>query len=152
MNNLMVLLLLAAGDVLLVSFGSPGTLLLLVAPYLFVRNRPLPTLLFGGGLAALMLEVLQHRFPGTLMLGVGVAVLLLHLGMDYLNWKHPGTQVLALLVFLITVEFCRVLALRVMEGSWIHPDFSVHFLTFGVGCSMVFYRWIRRYRAGGRMT
>lgn len=152
MNSLMVVGLLGAGDVLLASFGYPGTLLLLVAPYLFVRNRPLPTLLFGGGFAALLLEVLLYRLPGTLMLGVGVAVLLLHLGWDYLNWKHPGTQVLALLVYLITIEFCRVLAIRVMEGSWIHPDFTVHTAAFTVGCLMVVYRSIRRYRAGGRMT
>lgn len=145
MSSFLVALLLAAGDVVLSSLGYPGTLMLLMAPYLFLRRRPLPALLFGGGLAALFLEVLQTRLPGTLMVGVGVAILLLHLGTDYLNWDHPGTRTLALLVYLITVELCRVLAVRVMEGAWIHPDFAVHLVTFLVGVLVIVYRAVRPY-------
>ncbi len=145
MSSILVVLLLGAGDVVLASLGYPGTLLLLTAPYLFLRRRSLPALLFGGGFAALLLEVLQTRLPGTLMVGVGVAILLLHLGTDYLNWNHPGTRSLALVVYLITVELCRVLAVRLMAGTWIHPDFAIHIVTFVVGAMVVLYRAVRRY-------
>jgi len=144
--------LLTAGDVLFLALGYPGSLLLLMAPYLFIRNRSLPAVLFGGGLAAFVMEVLHTRVAGTYMIGVGLAVLLLHLGLEYLNWEHPGTRLLALLVYLITVELGRGLTLRMLEGVWVPPDFTLHLGTYAVGCLVILYRTYRRYRARGRIV
>lgn len=148
MKSLWMLGSLVLGDFLLLVGGFPSSLLLLVCPYLFVRNRSLWAVLYGGGAAAFFEEILHARLPGTLMLGVGVAVLLLHLGMDVLNWKHPGTRMVGLLVFLISVEFTRVLTIRVLEGPWIFPDFTFHLATLLLGWSFIVYRTVRRSRPG----
>lgn len=144
--------LLMFGLFFLVDFGLSTSgltvyLLLLVPPYLFVRNYPSGVILYGGGATVLLSEMLHQHALGSYMLGAGLALFLFHLMLDVINWHHFLPQVTCLFLYFLVLVLTRLLVVRMLHGQWVLPALVPLLLTYAVGVLLVAYRFSR---LGGR--
>jgi hypothetical protein len=141
MSDLVMFVLFFLADVLLGMGGVNAHLLLLVPPYLFIRNYSSTTILYGGGLAAFMTEIIHQQTLGSLMLGVGLGLFCFHWFLDVINWQHLAPQSISLFLFFLIVVLTRVGLLRVLNGQWILPAWGSYLMTFALGFLMLLYRF-----------
>lgn len=141
MSDLLMFLLFFIVDFIFGVSGLSTYLLLLVAPYLFVRNYSSFTILYGGGFAAFLTEIVHQQTLGSLMLGVGIALFVFHWFLDVINWQHLVPQAVCLFLYFLIVVVTRVLLIWFINGQWIVPAWGSFLLTYLIGFAMLIYRF-----------
>lgn len=147
MTDFLIFVLFFLVDFVLSTTGLTVYLLLLVPPYLFVRNYPSGVILYGGGGAVFLSELLHQHALGSFMLGVGLALFLFHLMLDVINWHHYLPQVTSLLLYFLVLIVTRLLVVRVLHSQWVLPSLIPLAVTYAVGVLLITYRFSR---LGGR--
>lgn len=141
MSDLVIFVVFFVVDFILGLGGLTTYLLLLIPPYLFVRNYSSVAILYVGGFAAFLTEIVHQQTLGSLMLGVGLGLFLFHWFLDVINWQHLVPQAICLFAFLLIILSTRVLLIRFISGQWIVPAWESFLLTYLVGFLMLLYRF-----------
>lgn len=150
MVDLIVVLIFFLFDFLTGLSGLGTYLLLLVPPYLFVRRYSSTAILYWGGVAAFLAEILHQQTLGTLMLGVGIGLFLFHWFLDVINWNHLVPQALSLFLFFVCVILTRVILIRAVNQQWIVPAWESFLLTYVIGLLMLVFRFYGENRRSRR--
>jgi len=148
MSELLVLCLLFLADFTLTVSGITAYTLLLFPPYLFVRNYSPWVILYGGGVAVFLSEVIHQQTLGSFMLGTGIAVLIFHFFVEVINWQHLWPRAVCLVLYLLIVLLVRMVLIRVVHETWTYPPVGAFLMTAGVGIGLIAYR-LKVTSAGG---
>jgi hypothetical protein len=152
MTDLLVLFGFFLADMVFSFSGIFLFLLLLFPPYLFVRGYPSGMILFGGGGAVFLGELLHQHTLGSYMLGVGIALFVFHFFLDVINWHHFLPQVTCLLFYFVIILVTRVLLGRILHGQWIVLQVLPFLWTYLVGVAFIVIRLNRGRGVGSRST
>jgi hypothetical protein len=147
MSDLLMLLVFFLFDFSLSIAGWNLYTLLLFAPYLFIRNYSSGTILFAGGSAVLLSELIHQHTLGSLALGVGIALFVFHWFLDVINWYHLLPQASCLVVYFLIIVSVRSLLYWFTMGVWSVPPLSSLLMTYIVGFLMLAYRFNRLSRS-----
>ncbi|MGM0380383.1 MAG: hypothetical protein ACQEP7_00160 [bacterium] len=133
MVEVLTLLVLYICDWLLEFIGIGGFLLLLFPLFLFFRSYSTPKILFGGLVAGLLAEMIHGYLAGSLLIGLGVAILAVQATKPFIQWQLFTIRGLGIVVFLIIVFFLRGAVIFVLGGAVVPPDLSALVMTFLAG-------------------
>jgi hypothetical protein len=115
--------------------------LLLVPPYLFVRHDSTVTVLFVGGIAVFMSELLHQHTLGSYMLGAGIALFIFDYFLAVINWHHLWPQAICLFLYFLILALTRLFLFRFVHGYWILPPIVPFLLTYLIGLGLIVYRF-----------
>lgn len=150
MSDVVIMFVFFTADFVLGVAGLSPYLLLLVPPYLFIRNYSSFTILYGGGFAAFLTEIIHQQTLGSLMLGVGLALFVFHWFLEVINWQHLVPQAICLLFYLGLIFGTRVILIRFLSNEWILPAWGAFGTTYLIGLLMLVYRFYSLNRYSSR--
>ncbi len=115
--------------------------LLLFPPYLFIRDYSSGVVLYLGGGAVILSELIHQHTLGSLALGAGLALLLVDWVLDAVYWHRLLTQISCLFLYFIVIVLSQAMVYRLTFGGWSYPPLSSFLITYGLGCLMLIYRF-----------
>jgi hypothetical protein len=123
-------------------YGVGVAYFLLLFPFLvFLNGRSLGGVLTGGFLAGFTAEAIHGLTPGSLLVGIGLAVFLTHVSVGLINWSLPLVQLVGGLFFLGTIFGTRIVYLSVVYGQVHIPVVVPWLVTLLLGFVWLVVRW-----------
>lgn len=115
---------------------------LLIQPFvMFLDGRSLGMVLSGGFLAGFLIETVLSLTPGSILVGVGLAVLFTHLTVGVINWSLPIVQWVGGLLFLGIVFVFRASYLSLVYWQIHLPAVLPWIVTFLLLTGLLLVRW-----------
>lgn len=118
----------------MLSFSGVGGYLLLIFPmFLYLRNVSSELLLGGTMLTGLLAEMVYGYLAGSLLFGLGVAVLVLESVRTIIQWKWLAVRIAGFFIFVFVVFSSRALFIYLIFRSLALPAWLPLLITVLIG-------------------
>ncbi len=118
-------------------FGFTLYLALLFPYYLFLLKRSTWLVLSAAFVVGALLEMLHGLIPGSLLLGLGLALFVLKTLENYVAWRSIFVRIVAFLFFLSTALTGRLLLSLVAYRSFVIPSPTAWLFTGFIGVALL---------------
>ncbi len=151
MVEILLLLIFFAVDLFLTFFGL-NTYFLLLLPYVvFLRNGSVGKMLGGAFVAGMLTEQLHGLLPGVVLLGLGIALAILLVVENIIEWGHPVIRCLGFLfLLLVTIALRRIFG-ALMGGSFFFFPEIEWILTWLLGSTLVAFQSLLTFGLRGKL-